>query len=90
VVIMNRASWHQSYLADEFDNLTLVHIPPYSAELNPIEQVWRLLRQNELANRCFDGYNDIVDQCCRAWDRFCEGKNRVIWQCYRDWVNLET
>ncbi len=88
VVIMDRASWHQSYLADEFENLTLIHIPPYSPELNPIEQVWSWLRQNELANRCFDSYEDIVEQCCRAWNRFCEDKNRVMSLCYRDWIKL--
>ena len=90
VVIMDQASWHQAYLAEEFDNLTIIHIPPYSPELNPIEQVWRWLRQNELANRCFDNYNDIVEQCCRAWNCFCEDASEVISLCYRDWINLET
>lgn len=90
VVIMDQASWHQRDLADEFDNLTIIHLPPYSPELNPIEQVWRWIRENELANRCFDNYNDIVDQCCRAWNRFCSDTSRVISLCYRDWTNLET
>ena len=90
VVIMDRASWHQSYLAAEFTNLTIIHLPPYSPELNPIEQVWHWMRDNEIANRCFDGYNDIVNKCCDAWHRFSEDKNRVISQCYRDWANLET
>ncbi|WP_017053623.1 transposase [Vibrio genomosp. F6] len=45
VVIMDPASWHQSYLADESENLTVIHIPPYSPMLNPIEQVWSWLRQ---------------------------------------------
>ncbi|MCP4325188.1 MAG: hypothetical protein GY787_25760 [Alteromonadales bacterium] len=41
VVIKDQASWHQSYLADEFNNLSIIDIPLYSPELNPIEQVWR-------------------------------------------------
>ncbi|RBW66331.1 hypothetical protein DS893_04815 [Vibrionales bacterium C3R12] len=45
VVIMNQASWHQSYLADEFENLTVIHILPYSPEFNPIEQLWSWLRK---------------------------------------------
>lgn len=88
VIIMDQASWHQSYLADEFKNLTIIHIPPYSPELNPIEQVWSWLRQHEIANRCFNSYEDIVDKLCNAWNRFCEDKNRVISLCFRDWVNL--
>ena len=85
---MVQASWHQSYLAEEFDNLTIMHIQPYSPELNPIEQVWRWLRQNELANRCFDDYNDIVDQCCKAWNNFSKDTSRVISLCFRDWTKL--
>ena len=90
VVIMDQASWHQAYLADEFKNLTIIHIPPYSPELNPIEQVWSWLRQNEIANRCFDGYDDIVDKLCRAWNRFRADKSRVISLCSRDWAKLIT
>ncbi len=55
VVIKDQASWHQSYLADEFNNLSIIDIPLYSPELNPIEQVWRWIRQNELSQ------NDIVE-----------------------------
>ncbi len=58
---MDQASWHQSYLGEEYSNLTIIHIPPYSPELNPVEQVWSWLRQNELANRCFDSDEEIVD-----------------------------
>ena len=88
VIIMDQASWHQTYLEEQFSNLTIIHLPPYSPELNPIEQVWSWLRQNEIANRCFKDYNDIVDKCCIAWNRFCEDQKRVISLCYRNWTNL--
>ncbi|WP_284205863.1 IS630 family transposase [Psychromonas marina] len=44
VVIMDGASWHQEYLDDAFPNLSIIHIPPYSPELNTIEQVWSWMR----------------------------------------------
>lgn len=88
VVIMDGASWHQQYLADEFDNLSIIKLPPYSPELNPVEQVWLWMRQNEIANRCFDGYDDIVNQCEKAWNRFREDRKRVVKMCSRDWINL--
>jgi len=90
VVIMDRASWYQSYLAQEFTNRTIVHLPPYSPELNSIEQVWQWMPNNEIANKCFDDYNDIVNKYCDAWNRFSEDKNKVISQCYRDRTNLKT
>ncbi|MBA6340592.1 transposase [Colwellia sp. MB02u-10] len=48
----------------------IIHIPPYSPELNPIEQVWSWLRQNEIVNRSFADYEDIVDMCSIAWNNF--------------------
>ena len=41
VVIMD----HSKALDDEFDNLTMIKLPPHSPELNLIEQVWALMRQ---------------------------------------------
>ncbi|MCP4984731.1 MAG: IS630 family transposase, partial [Colwellia sp.] len=69
-------------------NLSMIKLPPYSPELNPIEQVWQWLRQNELANSCFAGYEDIVDACCDAWNSFIEDVERVKQLCDRDWINL--
>ncbi|PAJ74242.1 hypothetical protein CJF42_11680 [Pseudoalteromonas sp. NBT06-2] len=41
VVIVDRVSWHMGDIACEFKNLTIIPLPPYSLELNPIEQVWQ-------------------------------------------------
>lgn len=88
VIIVDGAAWHQEYLADEFENITIIKLPPYSPELNPIEQVWQWLRQNELANRCFNGYEDIVNECSRAWNSFISDANRVKNMCTRDWIEV--
>ena len=90
VIVVDGAAWHQAYLTDKFDNLSIIKLPPYSPELNPIEQVWQWLRQNELANRCFKGYDDIVDECSRAWNVFVSDKARVIKLCSRDWIKVGT
>ncbi|WP_394349855.1 transposase [Candidatus Enterovibrio escicola] len=88
VIIMDQASWHQTHLANHFKNITIIHIPPYSPELNPIEQVWQWLRQYKLANRFFENYNDIVNSVCEAWNSFYEDKRRVQSLCFRDWTRL--
>ncbi len=53
-------------------NITLLHLPPSSPELNPIEVVWQDLRQNKLANRVLRDYRQIVDACCDAWNVFAK------------------
>ena len=87
---MDGASWHANDIADDFENLSVVKLPPYSPELNPIEQVWSWLRQHKLANRCFEGYESIVDACSEAWSAFIEDKERVKKLCHRQWATMIT
>lgn len=73
VLLLDGAGWHQTGdLLRVPGNITLLHLPPYSPELNPVENIWQYLRQNRLSNRVFDGYNAIMDACCEAWmDLIC-------------------
>ena len=50
-------------------NVTLVPLPPYSPQLNPVERVWLHLRERHLSHRLLDGYDAIVDACCAAWNQ---------------------
>lgn len=90
VVIVDRASWHMGDIDFDFKNLSIIPLPPYSPELNPIEQVWQWMRDRELSNRTFSGYNDIVEQVSRAWNVFRSEVKRVKNLCFRDWTNLIT
>ena len=86
IVVMDGAGLHTNDIADDIPNVTIMKIPPYSPELNPIEQVWSWLRQHHLANRCFKGYDDIVEACSHAWNDFISNTKRVIKMCSRDWA----
>ncbi|WP_335922365.1 transposase, partial [Shewanella algae] len=46
VVIVDGAGWHTMDTAIPFSSLTLIKLPTYSPELNPMEQVWQWLRQH--------------------------------------------
>ena len=85
---LDGAGWHQAALADELKNVKIIKLPPYSPELNPIEQVWGWLRQHHLANRCFKNYEDIVNACTIAWNDFVSDKVRVTKMCFRDWLEV--
>ena len=37
-------------------------------ELNPTENIWQFLRQNQLSNRVHASYQSIVDASCDAWN----------------------
>ena len=62
VVTLDGAGWHQTGGKLRVpDNISLLPLPPYSPELNPVENVWQFLRQNQLSNRVFETYDAIVD-----------------------------
>jgi len=44
VVILDGASWHNSRGLVAPSNITLLALPPYSPELNPVERIWHYLR----------------------------------------------
>jgi transposase len=50
VVILDGAGYHGAGKVEVPDNFTLIKLPPYSPELNSIENVWEYLRKNKLAN----------------------------------------
>jgi len=69
VMTLAGAGWHQPGGALVVPgNISLLPLPPYSPELNPVENIWQYLRQNYLANRVFETYDAILDACCDAWN----------------------
>ena len=78
VVLLDGAGWHQTGGRLRIpDNVSLLRLPPYCPELNPQENVWELLRQNQLANRVYDSYDDIVQACCQAWNDLMQQPDRI-------------
>jgi hypothetical protein len=68
VVVLDRAGWHRAKGLLVPSNVTLVWLPPYSPQLNPVERVWLYLRERHLSHRLLDTYDAVVDALCRAWN----------------------
>lgn len=88
VIILDRAAWHTTKRLKKFPNISLMPLPAASPELNPTEQVWQVLRDESLGNRCFEDYEDILQSCCEAWNIFTESHDRVKNLCSRSWALL--
>jgi transposase len=87
VVTLDGAGWHQPGGKLRMpDNISLLPLPPYSPELNPVENVWQFLRQNRLSNRVYDTYDAIVDACCDAWNTLIADPARITTIATRDWA----
>lgn len=91
VVELAGAGWHQlGGRLQITDNISLLPLPPYSPELNPVENIWQYLKQNYLSNRVFDTYEDIVDACCNAWNKLMATPDRIHSICTREWAQSVT
>jgi transposase len=67
-------------------NITILTLPSYSPELNPVENVWQYLRQNYLSIRVFDDYDAILDACCSAWNKLIAAPHTVTSITQRHWA----
>ena len=90
-MICDGAGWHQTGGRLRVpDNITLLPLPPYSPELNPMENVWDYLRGNKLCSLVWDSYEAIVDACTTAWHFLINDPDRIRSIGSRTWacVNL--
>jgi hypothetical protein len=77
-LVLDGAGWHVSDDLTVPANLTLVPLPPYSPELNPVERVWEHLRDRWLSHRMLaGGYAAVVDAACAAWNALLAEPGRL-------------
>ncbi len=67
VLVLDGAGWHASGDLVVPDRVSLVTLPPYVPELNPVERVWLYLRERFLSHCVFATYDDLVQACADAW-----------------------
>jgi transposase len=48
-------------------NISLIELPPYSPELNPMENVWHYLKSHYWSNRAYEDYDHLMDAAQQAW-----------------------
>jgi transposase len=85
-LVLDGAGWHGTKELAVPANVTLVPLPPYSPQLNPVERVWLYLRERFLSLRVFADYRAIVDACCAAWNRLAADPDRLRSLCDQPWI----
>jgi transposase len=86
VLVLDGAGWHDERALTVPENLTLVPLPPYSPELNPVERVWLHLRERFLSLRVLDDTDAIIDACCHAWNALLADTGRIQSLCSYPWI----
>lgn len=72
------AAWHRSKSLQVPENIELFYIPPYTSEMNPIEQIWKELRKLGFRNEIFATLEKVIDRLCETICRLSQTLIRNI------------
>ncbi len=86
VLVLDRAGWHVATAPKVPDDLTRLHLPPYSPELNPAERVWAYPRGRYLSNRVFTDCDELFAAAAAAdaWNQLDEARLKSV--CRTAWI----
>ena len=87
ILVLDRAGWHVAKALKVPDNISLLYLPPYSPELNPIERLWAYLKSHYLSNRVYQDYDALFDASKDAWNRTTAQQFSTI--CAAEWITHE-
>ena len=62
LLVMDNAIWHKSSTLKIPSNIELAFIPPYTPEMNPIEQVWKEIRKRGFKNKACQTLETVIDK----------------------------
>ena len=65
-------------------NPTLLHLPAYSPELNPVERLWAFLKSHYLSKRVYENYDHLLQSCGHAWNRLTP--DQICSICRTKWI----
>ncbi|WP_347566609.1 IS630 family transposase [Neochlamydia sp. AcF84] len=81
LLILDRASYHTSKTLKVPSNIHLLFLPPYSPELNPVENLWHYLRSHFWSNRIYRGYKELEKVAIASWRKVCLQEKRMKSLC---------
>ena len=84
LLCVDRASWHKSKTLNVPDNIYLFYLPPYTPEMNPIEQIWNEVRKDDFKNTLFTTLDKVVNKLCDSLIALSNSTVKSI--CGRDWI----
>jgi transposase len=81
VMIWDGAGFHRSKQLRVPDNITLLSLPAYSPELNPIENLWHYLKSHYWSHRAYADYDALEQAAVEAWQHAVLDPERIKSVC---------
>ena len=79
-LILDNAGYHKSQLFKDFVATTKVkihYLPPYSPNLNPIERLWKVMRENVTYNTYYPKFADFTESILGFFKNILEYKSII-------------
>ena len=80
-MVLDQAGWHVAKALAVPPNVTLIHLPPKSPELNPAENLWHYLRSHFWSNRLYKTWEDLKGAAIDGWRRVCLSPEKLKTVC---------
>ena len=58
-------------------NVSLIQLPSYSPELNPVENLWHYLRAHYWSNGVYPDYDTLLEVATETWRTVCMDPEKV-------------
>jgi transposase len=81
VLILDNAGWHGSKRLHVPENLTLLPLPAYCPELNPVERLWHWLKDHEFSNRVYPDPEVLLDAVADMWNTLTAERIQSVCRC---------
>lgn len=88
VLIWDGAGYHTAGALVIPSNVSLILLPPYSPELNPVENLWHYLRSHHWSNRVYSDYEDLKEEAVHSLCKVCLDADRMKTVCAADYVSM--
>ncbi len=86
VLIWDGAGYYTSKDLKVPSNISLILLPPYSPELNPVENLWHYLRAHHWSNRAYQDYDELESEAAESLCTVCLDRDKVKSICNAEYV----
>jgi transposase len=86
VMIMDKAAWHTAHILETPENIAIKFLPPYSPQLNPVENIWEVLREKWFKNQVFKSQDAVEERLVEALVILENDTKRVASIAGFDWI----
>lgn len=84
ILVCDGAAWHKSNELKIPENIEIIFIPPYTPEMNPIEQIWKEIRKIGFRNEVFQTLDKVIERLCYSINLITNDLIKSI--TLREWI----